>query len=824
MELSDAREDKPTLLFAQVTVDLPAAVDIVFTPHSTDAPALRRSGAGSGGGGDDDNAAACETLDQRVARLSGSSLTALIAEREAEFDARFDRAFRVPDEDVPPGPAAAAGTETAADADDDNDANSSKPAPPSSSSPGVSAADVKEAAKAALSNLLGTMGYFAGRSLVLVRGDPVPGAAPYSAGGTLPGANPGTTVGRGFLAPLFTAVPSRSTFPRGFLWDEGFHQLLVRRWDAALCRDALAHWLDLLTAGGWVPREQILGLEARARVPREFVVQRPGHGNPPSLMLPLLEVAEDVRRRAARVVVEVAAGAGAAGGRGGAAAASDDGRLVDNNNNLAELERGAEFLARAWPRLEAWYGWFNRTQAGSAPGAYRWHGRLPVPAPLARAAVAASASPSPSPPAAPSAAAQAAQWLAAARAADDDAAREEAEEAALSLSAGGGGAWLPSRGAGSGRRAELNPKTLTSGLDDYPRASHPSPDERHLDLRCWMALASRAMAEVARAAREGLEAVEAARGREGGGRGGRQQQARRRRRWRWGAAAPPPPPPPAARELLRAAGERYEAAARALSDLASLKRLHLDEASGEFRDYGLHTDDVRLARATVAVAASSDDDDEAAAPPSGLREEQREVREEHGAPPRPGLVPAYGYVSLFPLLTGLLPPGSPELARQLELLKRGRGGGGGGAAGAQQRGAGGLWTPHGLRSLAPSSPLYRARNTADDPPYWRGQVWINVNYLALRALRRYAGAAASAGGGGGGGGAAAAEAAAVAAEAGEAARALRHALLRTVAGGYARTGYFWEQYDDLTGEGMGSRPFTGWTALVTLIAADEEDG
>lgn len=48
---------------------------------------------------------------------------------------------------------------------------------------------------------------------------------------------------------------------------------------------------------------------------------------------------------------------------------------------------------------------------------------------------------------------------------------------------------------------------------------------------------------------------------------------------------------------------------------------------------------------------------------------------------------------------------------------------------------------------------------------------------------------------------------------------LRGALMKTIAEGYAKSGYLWENYDEETGQGRGCRPFTGWTALLTLMAS-----
>ena len=43
-----------------------------------------------------------------------------------------------------------------------------------------------------------------------------------------------------------------------------------------------------------------------------------------------------------------------------------------------------------------------------------------------------------------------------------------------------------------------------------------------------------------------------------------------------------------------------------------------------------------------------------------------------------------------------------------------------------------LYTKYGLRSLSKSDVLY---NTGEN--YWKGPIWVNFNYLVLRAMKVY---------------------------------------------------------------------------------------
>lgn len=311
---------------------------------------------------------------------------------------------------------------------------------------------------------------------------------------------------------------------------------------------------------------------------------------------------------------------------------------------------------------------------------------------------------------------------------------------------------------------KLIPNTLASGLDDYPRASQPSGEEMHLDLLCWMIKSAK---------------------------------------------------------ILHQVGSHVKASTSILLSLEqditqwtlALENVHWDATREMYFDLGLHSIDGTIDH---EVVVKCQDPDTGATVDTTTRLDTLQSRREtknpcpeaysrylypygdgqggfmtkyvfHPGQTKLQFVPEVGYVSCFPLLLQILQPDSWRLRRILDTM-----------VDPEE-----LWSDFGLRSLSKSSVFYQVDNAPGDRAYWRGAVWINVNYLALTAFHAYA-----------------EQAGPWQTDFRVAYEALRENLIQTITQEYRRTGYFWEQYNQDHGNGQRCHPFTGWTALLVNILAE----
>ncbi|CAG8438177.1 10724_t:CDS:10 [Acaulospora colombiana] len=177
-------------------------------------------------------------------------------------------------------------------------------------------------------------------------------------------------------ASLFTATPSRP--------DEGFHQLLIGAWDNDLSLDITRYWTSLIDNDGWVAREQILGEEARSKVPEEFQTQYPHYANPPVLLMSISEFIErlDAAFNSNQFNIEVNPDQIMVG----QLSSTNDPEAL-SSRHLYDVDLAKIYLADIYPKFRANYKWFRRTQWGEIKGwgrkasnnkeAYRWRGRTP---------------------------------------------------------------------------------------------------------------------------------------------------------------------------------------------------------------------------------------------------------------------------------------------------------------------------------------------------------------------------------------------------------------------------------------------------------------
>lgn len=72
-----------------------------------------------------------------------------------------------------------------------------------------------------------------------------------------------------------------------------------------------------------------------------------------------------------------------------------------------------------------------------------------------------------------------------------------------------------------------------------------------------------------------------------------------------------------------------------------------------------------------------------------------------------------GYITIFPLALGLLKADSPHFKALLDLIHDPEH----------------LWSPYGILSLSKADPYF-----GQGENYWRGPIWMQVNYMVLQSL------------------------------------------------------------------------------------------
>lgn len=497
-----------------------------------------------------------------------------------------------------------------------------------------------DVARVALSNVLGGIGWFYGKPRI-GNGIDINGTGHAVSLRQTYNSNSDNNIS------LLTATPSRTSFPRGFLWDEGFHQLLIHHWDINITMQVISDWMSSMNDEGWIPREMILGDEANSRVPDEFITQRTNIANPPTFFLVIENILSSVLNE-------------------------KEEECVNNSHRL--------FLQNIFHPLKKWLKWYIISQKGELPGTFRWRGR-------------------------------------------------------------------------SYNDNKLVPNTLASGLDDYPRAQLPTSSEYHIDLASWIIKSCHVLLKL--------------------------------------------------NELFNVDGDDQDVKfiKKIYQDTAlQYKKLHYSSVYRGYFDYGMisktaqissyvhiycqNTENKMVAEFQVPIEYDKLCPDNYSKYLSTVKIKEKVTSFE---PMELQHIPRIGYTTLFPLLLNILEPNCSSLSEILNIIED----------------PVYLWTEYGLRSLATNDTFYNHPNGPGDNPYWRGPIWININYLTLKALHYYSNTDTI-----------------HKTRIVDIYTRLRNNVQNTIIRSYIKTGYFWEQYNDLNGEGIRGHPFTGWTCLLVNIMSE----